>query len=169
MQERAFLARPRSDDRGAAAVEFALLFPLFLVICFGTISGGILFSDKLALTQGAREGARYGATLPYTAGQETSFLTQVRDSAEDADQGQIGTGSASYCVSLRTSTGSVFHMKQSDSAAQSGKCPNVSAADLPTVAHVAVQVSKPSGFNLLLYKFDVAIGSVSTARFEGTS
>ncbi len=34
--------RRTRDDRGASAVEFALLFPVFLLICFGTISGGIL-------------------------------------------------------------------------------------------------------------------------------
>lgn len=163
----------RSNDRGATAVEFALLFPLFLVLCFGTISGGILFSDKLALTQGAREAARYGATLPYSPGGEATFLGTVLDSAAAADYGQMGSGQVTYCAALRTSTATSHRTRTGTTTTStvSGSCPgtNTVANPLPGGPHVAVTVGKPASLNLLLYSFEPGIGSTAVARFEGKS
>jgi Flp pilus assembly protein TadG len=48
-------------DRGAAAVEFALVFPLLLLIVFGIIDFGRALNTQITLTQAAREGARLDA------------------------------------------------------------------------------------------------------------
>ncbi|HEY2640820.1 MAG TPA: TadE family protein [Streptosporangiaceae bacterium] len=47
-----------SSDRGAAAVEFALLLPLLVLIVFGLIDFGRAINAQITLTQAAREGAR---------------------------------------------------------------------------------------------------------------
>src|SRR5215469_7690593 len=47
-----------SSDRGAAAVEFALLLPLLVLIVFGVIDFGRAINAQITLTQAAREGAR---------------------------------------------------------------------------------------------------------------
>lgn len=46
------------ESRGAAAVEFALLVPIFLVIVFGIVDFGLMFYSKTVITNAAREGAR---------------------------------------------------------------------------------------------------------------
>jgi Flp pilus assembly pilin Flp len=51
----------RRDDRGAVAVEFALLVPLLVVILFAIISVGIALFRVVNYTSAAREGARYAA------------------------------------------------------------------------------------------------------------
>jgi Flp pilus assembly protein TadG len=51
----------RHDERGAVAVEFALLVPLMVVILFAIIEFGIALTHTLAYASGAREGARYAA------------------------------------------------------------------------------------------------------------
>lgn len=56
----------RGWEDGAALVEFAIILPLLLIIVFGIISFGLIFNDKLSLTDGAREAGRFGATLPVT-------------------------------------------------------------------------------------------------------
>lgn len=48
-------------DRGAAAVEFALLLPLLLLMVFGMIDFGLALHAKVTITQAAREGARLAA------------------------------------------------------------------------------------------------------------
>jgi len=53
--------RTRKGDRGAAAVEFAIVLPLFLVLVLGTIDFGYFFFVTEVMTNAAREGARAGS------------------------------------------------------------------------------------------------------------
>ncbi|HUC59221.1 MAG TPA: TadE family protein [Streptosporangiaceae bacterium] len=48
-------------DRGAAAVEFALLLPVLLLLVFGLIDFGRALNAQITITQAAREGARLEA------------------------------------------------------------------------------------------------------------
>jgi Flp pilus assembly protein TadG len=48
------------QERGAAALEFALVAPMVLVIMFTVLSYGLWFNDGMNLRQGAREAARQG-------------------------------------------------------------------------------------------------------------
>jgi Flp pilus assembly protein TadG len=48
-------------ERGAVAVEFALLLPVLLLIVFGIIDFGRALNAQITLTQAAREGARLAA------------------------------------------------------------------------------------------------------------
>jgi Flp pilus assembly protein TadG len=48
-------------ERGAAAVEFAILLPILVVIIFGVIAFGIAFARLETYISAAREGARFAA------------------------------------------------------------------------------------------------------------
>jgi len=48
-------------DRGAAAVEFALVLPVLLLVVCGIVDFGRAYNAQVALTQAAREGARLAA------------------------------------------------------------------------------------------------------------
>lgn len=50
-----------NEERGAAAVEFAIIMILLLIIVFGIVEFGIAFSKRNVYTGAAREGARYAA------------------------------------------------------------------------------------------------------------
>lgn len=50
-------------DRGAAALEFALVVPILLVLVFGIIDFGIFFADSLAVRSAVRSGAREAVVL----------------------------------------------------------------------------------------------------------
>ena len=45
-------------EGGVAAVEFAILLPVLVILLFGFIQFGIAFNTKIQATNGAREGAR---------------------------------------------------------------------------------------------------------------
>ena len=49
-----------SSQKGASAVEFALVLPLLMLILFGIIEFGLLMYNKAMITNASREGARRG-------------------------------------------------------------------------------------------------------------
>lgn len=48
-------------ERGAAAVEFALVLPVLLFLLLGIFEFGRIYNVQISLTNAAREGARYFA------------------------------------------------------------------------------------------------------------
>lgn len=72
-------ARASRRDDGAAAVEFALVLPLLMMLVFGIISFGILFAQQLSLGNGARQGARLGVVADRTC---ADIVNEARDGAQ---------------------------------------------------------------------------------------
>jgi Flp pilus assembly protein TadG len=75
------------DERGVAAVEFALVAALLFVLVFGLIEYGLYFFKAQTLRAAAREGARVAAVggtgddvsaaIQRSAGETLPFTTQV--------------------------------------------------------------------------------------------
>jgi Flp pilus assembly protein TadG len=71
-------------SRGSAAVEFALIVSLLVLLLVGTVSIGITYSRGIALTDGVREGARFGATADASAATwAQDVITQERGAQVD--------------------------------------------------------------------------------------
>ena len=75
--ERRFAVRRRRGQEGAAAVEFALVMPLLMLIVFGIIVYGMVFAQSLSLSNAARQAARAGVIQGTTC-------TQIATLAQDA-------------------------------------------------------------------------------------
>jgi len=71
----------RARQSGAAAVEFALILPLFLTLVLGAIDWGWYFFIDQLVTDCAREGARAGSLLPP---RPTSTSAQAEAAAQQA-------------------------------------------------------------------------------------
>jgi Flp pilus assembly pilin Flp len=82
---------PGRGEDGAAAVEFALLLPLLVLLLFGFIQFGLAFNSRIQATNAAREAARMAVVgiddFDNIGG--ASFWNIVRD--------QAGVGSISNC------------------------------------------------------------------------
>ncbi len=83
-------------DGGVALVEFALVAPLFFALVLGMITGGITLNRQLSLTNGVREGSRFGATLSVAAAATgcgsdplNCWLAEVADVTQQAADGQL--------------------------------------------------------------------------------
>lgn len=63
-------ATRRRDDHGAAALEFALVLPIFLIVIFGLIDFGRALNAQLVVSDAAREGARAAALVGAAEGEE---------------------------------------------------------------------------------------------------
>ncbi|WP_370248745.1 TadE/TadG family type IV pilus assembly protein [Nocardioides sp.] len=115
--------RHAREDRGAAALEFALIAPILLLLVFGIISFGFMLSFRQNLSQAAAEGARAAAvqlsdttrtsaaTAAITSALDTAGLTcsggnLLKGSKDVGDctvsaAAACSTGSTERCVTVR--------------------------------------------------------------------
>jgi Flp pilus assembly protein TadG len=75
----------RKNRRGAAAVEFAIVAPIFFLLVFGMIEYGRMIMVQQVITNAAREGARTavldGATITGSSGVDAvvdNYLTSAK-------------------------------------------------------------------------------------------
>jgi hypothetical protein len=88
--------RPTHRTDGQSAVEFALTAPLLLMLIFGVIELGIMFSIYVGMTNSAREAARAGAVYQYNG---TPFL-----STDTTAQSKIDAERKKYITQIITET-----------------------------------------------------------------
>lgn len=159
----------RRDQRGASAVEFALVFPMLAMVLFGTITSGISYSNAIGVTNAVREGSRFGATAEATAPTwAADVLARVRSTQFDDP-----TGETSICVQLwKQGSGAIATATQ----CSAGAAPN--AAPIPTVypavpggltngtCVVRVVAARPYTINAIFAQFDQVLTRSSVARYE---
>jgi Flp pilus assembly protein TadG len=105
-------ATERADD-GAAAVEFALVVPLLVMLVFGIVGFGVLFAQQLSLSNSARQGARFGVVASHSCAQ---ILHEVQQSATTLGMKETdvavevtsmsGTATATPCPAATSYSGS---------------------------------------------------------------
>lgn len=86
------LMRPGRDDRGAAAVEFALVMPVLFMLLTGIVNYGLWFNDSIQLRQGIREAARQAVVLAQFSGTTCSTKTGMDNVACGAKSQTVTTG-----------------------------------------------------------------------------
>ena len=151
------------QEHGAALVEFALVLPLIMALLLGLTSGGMAYNRKISLTNGLREGARFGATLngPTTNG----WATDVRDRTVELTQGDLTA--AQVCVRLvKQGTGDVYSLLPSDS-----KCASSGEPAMPSTAAagdcvVKVWASRPDKLQAMFFTSALTLRASAVARFE---
>lgn len=108
----------KTSDRGTAAVEFALILPVLLLIVFGIIDFGRALNAQITLTGAAREGvrlaalgysdaaiqARVAAAAPSLTGITTTVVANCPPGAGPAEDAQVDV---SYRFSFITPIGAV--------------------------------------------------------------
>jgi Flp pilus assembly protein TadG len=170
------LPAPSERQNGAAAVEFALLFPLFMAIVFGVIDMGFAFNQKINLTQAAREASRYGATLSLKASHKTggtldgtvdTWLQKVRDVALQAGGADLASGRAGryLCVAYVPATGSPTSLTVGSGGPSSGS-PCFPETPPRSDDRVQVSVQSNTALDVLLFGGSITVGSESVTHFE---
>lgn len=90
-------ARRRREKRGQALVEFALVIGLFMLVIGGLVQLGIILWSQNAITQVARDTARYAVTLSDSPCNSATTRAKV---ATAADQLARGASLVSYNTGL---------------------------------------------------------------------
>jgi len=83
------LRRQRRHQRGAVAVEAALLTPLLLLLFFGIIEFGMLFKDYLSVTSSVRAGARMASAEPRVSTFGADAAAQIANEGAAIDMGNV--------------------------------------------------------------------------------
>ena len=95
------------DERGAVAVEFAFVVLPLMVMFFGIMGFGFLFSQQLALSHGAREAARFASVASYN---NNSWVprtcSEVEARAREAAQSMAIPDTSKVAVAVTRSDGS---------------------------------------------------------------
>ena len=94
------------NQKGAAAVEFAIVLPLLLLLVFGIIESSIFLYDKAMITNASREGARAGIVFDDPRLDETGIKAVVETYCSDH---LITFGSGTLNTSADPADGSGSH------------------------------------------------------------
>ena len=168
-------------DRGAALVEFALLLPLLVAILLGIFTGGQLYNQKLAITNGVREGSRYGATLAVAASSCTSgsgtiacWLANVADVAQSGSENELAATATNMqlCVAYVYPSGTtasdrttkLVRTSGGDSITTGSTCFSDGRAN--TERRVQVEGSHEGSLEYLVATAKPTLTSRSVTRFE---
>lgn len=79
-------SRPDAGEDGVAAVEFAIIGTLFLMILFGILTFGLVFALNHTLSHSASEGARTALVAP------AGTTVQAAEDAATSRMGWLGAG-----------------------------------------------------------------------------
>ena len=156
------ITRTGENERGAALVEFALILPLLVMIVFGSLTAGLAYQEKQDLLQIAREGARYGATLPSAT---TGWATTIQSLVQNRSSEGIATGD--ICVALVTGSDGTLagvsgHYVNTFNA--NNTCFAQTSSD--TGERVQVAVRGTSEIQAIVYSWSVDLAGKATAKFE---
>ena len=98
--------RQRWGDRGASAVEFAIVLPVLLLFLYGIIEFGTVFLIKHGLTEAAADAVRAAATAP-PATASTMALNEASSAVSGDVGGLIGTACSQSATAALQCTASV--------------------------------------------------------------
>ena len=183
-------SRASRGESGASAVEFALLLPIFVMLTFGTLTGGIAFWHHIELTQGARDAARLGATFPISTvplsepcedqrAEKTidCWLTMVAEvAATESGWGSLADvndpdSGAVICVAYVAGPGDTISTKNAIAGEkQSDNLPSDNSApcfkDDQPESRVQVFVRRDAEFNAVLFNSDLELRTRSSIPYE---
>ena len=95
--------RPRrQDEHGQSLVEFALVFPIFVLLLAGMIQFGMIFWGQNTLNEVVRDTGRYAATLDCTHGSGDCVRGSVRCSCSPRRGDHGGTPPKTIAYSSST-------------------------------------------------------------------
>jgi len=130
-------------QKGAQAVEFALVLPFFILILFAVLDFGFLVYNKAIITNASREGVRSGVVLSAATWNAASVAQIACNYARNTLITVKPGTTTSTCTGTKDPVVNVY-------SGVNATCPSPSGSTAPTFGvPVALTISYPvSGFSL---------------------
>lgn len=163
----------RGRERGAALVEFALVFPVVIMLIVGMVTAGHAYNQKLQVTHATREGARFAATVSPTQAftNGDTWAHNVRDLVVERSAGVLAPGQV--CVSLVEGSPGTVHAGSADYSTAGAGTPCIAGQPYPVAAgtdqglRVQVTASRPGKIELVVFgDFNFTMSASATAKSE---
>ena len=159
-------------ERGAVAVEFALVLPVLVMLVLGIVSFGLALNSHVGLSNAVREGARFGATTLNDANWADAVVGRTTTVYFNADSPLQGN---QVCAKLVQWTGATSPAG-SPSTKQASACASGVASGEPAVPDgvavgtciVKVWAAKPAELNWLLGSSNITLRAQSVSFYERT-
>lgn len=160
------VGRTDRSERGAVFFEFTLVLPLFLALILGIYTGGMAYTNKIALVEAVREGSRYGASLPTgnAANAVTTWQASVRDRVVASSGGALTA--ADVCVAFVLPTAVSASTTTTVANWDCGVRDPSGAINEPLVHLVKVSATKPATMEFFLFSKSTVLRASAVARFE---
>ena len=100
-----FFGRQGRGRRGAAAVEFAIVAPVFVLLIFGMIEYGRMIMVQQIITNAAREGSR---RVVLETAEVLEIETSVREYLESCSIKATGSSKSDVTVQIQNQDGTVI-------------------------------------------------------------
>lgn len=79
----------RHRDRGAVAVEAAIVAPILLLLVIGIVEFGYAYKDQLTITSAVRSGARIASSMPRNTGFAQAAANAVAAESSNIDMADV--------------------------------------------------------------------------------
>ena len=165
----------RRRDRGASLVEFAFILPLFVVLIFGMITGGMVLSQQNSVKNAVREASRFAAvgTTGSTDAELVAYLDDVIRQVINASTGDLGGSVASavngraICVAF-TKDGSTYKARQiaPDATAITDHVGSCYGDGLGSQPRTQVLAQRRAEISAIFFDVPIDLESKSVSRYE---
>ncbi len=163
------------SERGAAAVEMAMISVILMMILLGIVTFGLTNYQNISIEGAAREASRFGATYPVAdAGSLEQWLRDVAQVAENAATGALNGTDSSRIICVSYGFGNVatnFSRVQVSGAEaigsaieESGWCFENTAPVDDTVVQVHLQ--RDGWIEAIVFSMRPTLTGEATNRFE---
>jgi Flp pilus assembly protein TadG len=142
----------RINERGSSLIELTIALPILLALAFGIVTFATAHEQKVSLTNAAREGARYGATLPYSS----TWATQVENVVTASATGDLAASAPGRFVCVEVYDGSTWQGNNG------GAC----FTDGLTDARVQVLARRTGSLETFFFRRSVTMTGKAVVRFE---
>ena len=166
--------RRSRNQRGAVAVEFALVLPVLVMLLLGVTTTGISYSHAIGATNAVREGSRFGATADAStpATWASDVIKRVRGTQFDDP-----TSETAVCVQLwKKGTGSLGGSCSQGTVTPNLTLPTTETARPSVPTQLATEACVVSVLAARVFTINIAIAPAwgrvnvnsSVARYERT-